>query len=138
MNLSIINLSIQEQIIALWAVFLFGMVFHSQLAMMPILYGEDVGMPSYRGKMPASHPWLMLGFFAIPMLAITLTVFNTSPLYRVIHFGFTIAYTLMNFLHAAMDLQVKPIEWYQIALMVLVFINGVLLNLVAFHWMHLL
>ncbi len=129
------DLSIQVQIIALWAVFLFGMVFHSQLAMMPMLYGQDVAMPSSSGKMPISHSWLMLGFYAIPMIAIAATAVTAAPLYRMIHFGLTIAYTVMNFTHAAMDLRVKPIEWYQIALMVVVFINGILLNIVAFQWM---
>lgn len=129
------NLSIQVQIIALWAVFLFGMVFHSQLAMMPMLYGQDVAMPSSSGKMPDSHPWLMLGFYAIPMIAIAATAVTAAPVYRMIHFWLTIAYTVMNFTHAAMDLGVKPIEWYQIALMVVVFINGILLNIVAFQWM---
>lgn len=126
---------LQTQIIALWAVFLFGMVFHSQLAMMPLLYGESIAMPETKGKMPVSHLWLMLGFFAIPMVAIVLTVMNASPTYRILHFGLTFFYTVMNFLHAAMDLQVRPIEWYQITLMVLVFANGLVLNLVAFQWM---
>ncbi|MFM7449708.1 MAG: hypothetical protein ACKO24_14075 [Leptolyngbyaceae cyanobacterium] len=126
---------LQTQIIALWAVFLFGMVFHSQLAMMPLLYGESIAMPETKGKMPVSHLWLMLGFFAIPMVAIVLTVINASPTYRILHFGLTLVYTVMNFLHAAMDLQVRPIEWYQIVLMVLVFANGLVLNLVAFQWM---
>lgn len=126
---------LQTQIIALWAVFLFGMVFHSQLAMMPLLYGESIAMPETKGKMPVSHLWLMLGFFAIPMVAIVLTVINASPTYRILHFGLTLFYTVMNFLHAAMDLQVRPIEWYQIVLMVLVFANGLVLNLVAFQWM---
>jgi hypothetical protein len=129
------DLSIQVKIIALWAVFLFGMVFHSQLGFMPILYGEDVAMPGYKGKMPVSHPWLMLGFFAIPMIAITATVFYNFHLYRVIHFGITVLYTVMNFTHAAMDLTVKPIEWYQIALMVIVLINGIFLNILAYQWM---
>lgn len=129
------SITLQEQIIALWAVFLFGMVFHSQLAMMPLLYGENVAMPGYNGKTPISHLWLMLGFFAIPMVAIVLTVVNVSLPYRIAHFGVTIAYSVLNFLHAAMDLQVKPIEWHQIALMVIVFINGILLNAVAFQWM---
>ncbi|HIK19459.1 MAG TPA: hypothetical protein IGS53_29845 [Leptolyngbyaceae cyanobacterium M33_DOE_097] len=129
------DVSMQVQIIALWAVFLFGMVFHSQLAMMPMLYGEEVAMPNSTGKMPVSHPWLMLGFYAIPMVAIAATAITATQPYRIIHFGLTIAYTLMNFTHAAADLAVKPIEWYQIALMVVVFINGILLNFVAFQWM---
>lgn len=129
------DLSVQVQIIALWAVFLFGMVFHSQLAMMPMLYGQDVAMPSSSGKMPVSHLWLMLGFYAIPMIAIAATAVTAAPVYRMIHFGLTVGYTVMNFTHAAMDLGVKPIEWYQIALMIIVFINGILLNIVAFQWM---
>jgi hypothetical protein len=128
-------LSMQAQIIALWAVFLFGMVFHSQLAMMPILYGQDVAMAEYKSKMPRSHAWLMLGFYAIPMVAIAATVFYTSPLYRLVHFSVTLLYSVMNFVHAAMDLSVRPIDWPQIALMVLVFGNGLLLNLAAFQWM---
>jgi hypothetical protein len=131
------DIPLQGQIIALWVVFLFGMVFHSQLAMMPLLYGEDVAMPGYGGKTPISHLWLMLGFFAVPMLAIAATVFFVSPPYRMFHFGLTVAYSVLNFLHAAMDLTVRPIEWYQIALMVIVFINGVLLNILAFQWMQL-
>jgi hypothetical protein len=129
------TVSLQLQIVALWAVFLFGMVFHSQLAMMPMLYGEDVAMPAYKGKMPASHPWLMLGFYVIPMVAIALTVVNTSPTYRLIHFGLTLAYSVMNFLHGAADLMVQPVEWHQILLMVIVFINGLLLNWVAYQWL---
>ena len=130
-----IDLSIQAKIVALWAVFLFGMVFHSQLAMMPMLYGQSVAMPGAKGKMPASHPWLMLGFYAIPMMAIAATVLINWQPYRIIHFGLTALYTAMNFLHAALDLTVKPIEWYQIALMVIVFVNGIFLNILAFQWM---
>lgn len=129
------DIPIQGQIIALWVVFLFGMVFHSQLAMMPLLYGEDIAMPRYGGKTPVSHLWLMLGFFAVPMLAIAATAFYMSPPYRMFHFGLTVVYSVLNFLHVSMDLMVRPIEWYQIALMVIVFVNGILLNFVAFQWM---
>ncbi|MGB5633017.1 MAG: hypothetical protein WBM44_14845 [Waterburya sp.] len=129
------NLTIQAQIIALWAVFLFGLIFHTQLALMPQLYGESVAIPSYKGKTPVSHLWLMLGFFALPMIAIVVTALNVSPLYRTIHFGLTVFYTVMNFLHVALDLMVKPIEWYQIALVTILFINGIVLNVIAFQWM---
>jgi hypothetical protein len=57
------GIPLQGQIIALWVVFLFGMVFHSQLAMMPLLYGESIAIPRYGGKTPVSHLWMMLGFF---------------------------------------------------------------------------
>jgi hypothetical protein len=128
---------IQGQIIALWVVFLFGMVFHSQLAMMPLLYGVDIAIPRYNGKTPVSHLWMMLGFFVIPMLAIAATAFYVSPPYRMFHFGLTVVYSVLNFMHGAMDLTVRPIEWYQIALMAIIFLNGILLNVAAFQWMQL-
>ena len=129
------NLTIQAQIIALWAVFLFGLIFHTQLALMPQLYGASVAIPGYKGKTPVSHLWLMLGFFVLPMIAIVATALNASPLYRTIHFGLTVFYTVMNFLHVALDLRVKPIEWYQIVLVTILFINGIVLNVIAFQWM---
>ncbi len=130
-----IGITIQQQIIILWAVFLFGTIFHTQLALMPLLYGESVAMPRYGGKTPISHLWGMLGFYVLPMIAIVATALTASPTYRIIHFGLTVFYTVMNFLHVAMDLQVKPIEWYQIALVSILFVNGLLLNVVGFQWM---
>jgi hypothetical protein len=130
-----ITLSLQAQIIALWTVFLFGTVFHTQLALMPLLYGADVTIPRYHGKTPVSHLWGMLGFFILPMVMILLTALNVSPLYRTIHFGLTLVYTVMNFLHVALDLRVKPIEWYQISLVSVLFVVGLVLNLLAYLWM---
>jgi hypothetical protein len=130
-----ITLSLQAQIIALWTVFLFGTVFHTQLALMPLLYGSDVAIPRYHGKTPVSHLWGMLGFFILPMVMILLTALNGSPLYRAVHFGITLFYTVMNFLHVALDLRVKPVEWYQIALVSVLFVVGLVLNVLAYQWM---
>lgn len=124
----------QGKIIALWMVFLFGMVFHTQLAMMPLLYGADIAIPHYHGKTPISHLWMMLGFFALPMGAIAATALYSSPVYRLAHFGLTLVYSVLNLLHVTMDLRVQPIEWYQIVLMLLVFANGLVLNWVAYRW----
>ena len=125
----------QEKIITLWSVFLFGTIFHTQLGLMPLFYGESVGMSGSSGAINVSHLWLMLGFFVLPMIAIVAAAFNNSKRYRVIHFGLTIFYSIMNFLHVVFDLLVKPIAWYQIALMVILFIVGILLNVVALQWM---
>ncbi len=128
-------LSNQGKIISLWAVFLFGTVFHTQLAVIPILYGQDVTMPNYHGAAPLIDLWLMLGFFALPMMAIATAVLTESNRYRKAHFYLTVFYTVMNFLHVALDLTVTPIAWHQIALMVLLFINGAVLNVVSYKWM---
>lgn len=125
----------QEKIIALWSVFLFGTIFHTQLGLMPLFYGESVAMTGTNGATNVLHLWLMLGFFVLPMIAIVATAFTSSKRYRVIHFGLTIFYSVMNFFHIVLDLLVKPIAWYQIALMVILFAVGILLNIVAFQWM---
>lgn len=129
------TLSLQVQIIALWTVFLFGLVFHTQLALMPQLYGVDVTISRYHGKTPISHLWAMLGFFLVPMVMILLTALNVSPWYRMVHFGISLVYTIMNFLHVALDLRVKPVELYQIALVSVLFVVGIVLNLLAFEWL---
>jgi hypothetical protein len=102
---------------------------------MPLFYGESVAMPGTNEVTNVSHLWLMLGFFVLPMVAIVATTFTHSKRYKVIHFGLTILYSVINFFHVVLDLLVKPIAWYQITLMVVLFGVGILLNVVAFQWM---
>jgi hypothetical protein len=129
----------QEKIIALWTVFLLGTIFHTQLALIPLFHGLDVGHG--HGEAAASLSeisyilWLMLAFFLLPMIAIVGTAFYHSYRYRSIHFGLTVFYSVMNFLHVLLDLFVAPIAWYQIVLMVFLFVVGILLNIVSFQWM---
>jgi hypothetical protein len=125
----------REKIITLWSVFLFGTLFHTQLGLMPLFYGESVAMTGTKGVASVSDLWLMLGFFVLPMMAIVGTALINSKRYKVIHFGLTIFYSVMNLLHVVLDLLVKPIAWYQIALMVILLAIGILLNAVAFKWM---
>ncbi len=135
MNIKQLNgLSTQQKIISLWAIFLFGMVFHVQLGVMPIFYGQSVAMPSAHGIAPQQDLWLMLGFYLFPILAIIGTILTQSRLFRVLHFGLSIFYSVMNLLHIGFDLTVNPIEWYQILLVSVVFVNGIVLNFVALNW----
>jgi hypothetical protein len=133
-------LNYQEKIIVLWIVFLLGTLFHTQLGLMPLFHGISVaGTHTHDGASNLADIayvfWLMLGFFLLPMLAIIATAFYDSKRYRVVHFGLTVFYTVMNFLHVVLDLFVDPIAWYQIFLMVFVFLVGILLNVVSFQWM---
>ncbi|UKP00235.1 hypothetical protein [Nostoc sp. UHCC 0870] len=127
----------QEKIIALWIVFLLGILFHTQLALMPLFHGLNI-IESQRAtsiNQISGIMWLMFGFFALPMLAIIATVFTDSRRYRVIHFGLTVFYSILNLIHLVLDLLLPQVIWYQITLMVLLFLIGLLLNLVAFQWM---
>ena len=133
----------REKIIALWTVFLAGMLFHTQLALMPLFHGIDVAIMGHHHHGNATIAeitpilWGMLIFFMLPMLAIIATAFYEFKGYRKLHFGLTIVYSILNLSHAIADLFVEPIAWYQIALMVLLFFIGILLNIVAYQWMRI-
>lgn len=130
------RVSHREKIITLWGVFLLGTLFHTQLALMPLFHNQSVAIHDIHeiGNI-AWILWLMLGFFTLPMMAMVAVLFNHSKRYRTLHFGMTVFYSGLNLLHILADLAVKPVAWYQIALMVLLFLIGLLLNLVSFQWM---
>lgn len=135
----VMAINYRERIITLWAVFLLGTLFHTQLGLMPLFHGLSV-IESQKATTIndiSGIMWLMLGFFVLPMLAIILTIFTDSKRYRIIHFGLTVFYSIMNLLHVILDLFVQPVLWYQIALMVLLFFVGLLLNITAFKWMQI-
>ncbi|MDJ0795885.1 MAG: hypothetical protein QNJ51_03470 [Calothrix sp. MO_167.B12] len=127
----------REKIIALWTVFLLGTLFHVQLGLMPLFHGLTVAesQPAQNLGDIAGMMWLMLAFFVVPMFAIVAAAFTDAKGYRVIHFVVTLVYSVLNLLHLILDLFVQPLLWYQIALMVLLFIFGLLLNVVAYQWM---
>jgi hypothetical protein len=123
----------QSKIITLWSVFLLGTLFHTQLGLMPLFHGINIANVS-----PTNMDlilWLMLGFFSLPMLAMIATGFTDTQRYRMAHFGLTLIYSVLNFLHLALDLMVQPIVWSQITLMAILFAIGILLNVVAFEWL---
>jgi hypothetical protein len=125
-----------EKIITLWAVFLLGTLFHTQLGLMPLFHNQSVAIPSASGTASIAWIlWLMLGFFTVPMIAMIATLFSHSKSYRKVHFGVTIFYSVMNLFHIIADLLVTPIAWYQISLMLMLFMIGLLLNMVSLQWM---
>ncbi|MBU7586706.1 MAG: hypothetical protein KAF91_28240 [Nostoc sp. TH1S01] len=132
-------LNYRERIITIWTVFLLGLLFHTQLGLMPLFHGLSVAESQHASQMSDISVilWLMLGFFTLPILAIIATSFTESKRYRVLHFALTVVYSVMNLLHLVADLLVQPILWYQITLMVILLLIGLLLNLVSFQWMKL-
>ena len=125
----------QEKIISLWVVFLLGLLFHTQLGLMPLFHGLNI-ITSQSQNMAESAPimWLMLLFFVLPMAAIIGTVFTNSRRYRTIHFSFTVLYTILNLSHLIADIMVQT-DLYQIALMAILFVIGLLINIVSWQWM---
>ena len=128
-------MNIRNKIIILWIVFLLGLLFHTDLGLMPLFHNLSVVSSSAKNMDDiALIMWLMLGFFVPPMAAIIATAFINSKGYRKLHFALSLVYTTLNFSHLIADLMVKPIVWYQITLMVILLIIGLLINLVSFQW----
>ncbi|MBD2296049.1 hypothetical protein H6G06_21860 [Anabaena sphaerica FACHB-251] len=127
----------REKIITLWTVFLLGTLFHTQLGLMPLFHGLNVveSQPATSLNQLSGIFWLMLGFFMLPMLAMIGTAFTENKRYRVIHFGLTVFYGIMNLMHLVLDLLLPQVIWYQIVLMVLLFLIGLLLIFVGYQWM---
>ncbi|ARV59645.1 hypothetical protein BZZ01_14290 [Nostocales cyanobacterium HT-58-2] len=80
------------------------------------------------------HPSISLTQFGASSYRIGIT---DSKRYRMIHFGLTVFYSIMNLLHLLLDLFVQPVLWYQIVLIVFLLLVGLLLNFTAFHWLRL-
>lgn len=123
-----------NQITALWTAFLLALLFHTELGLMPLFHGQNIAYSQDSQNMDAIL-WLMLAFFTPPLFAIILPTFTDSKRYRSGHFWLTILYSALNLAHLIADLAVTPIEWYQIALMTMLLLIGILLNIVAYRWM---
>lgn len=122
------------KIIALWTAFLLGMLFHTQLALMPLFHGLNVAASHTHEYMPLTTTlWLMLAVFGIAMTAIITTALVGGQRYRTLHFGLTLLYTAINALHLIVDVNVA-VPSYQLVLMGYLFVIGILLNGVSYQW----
>jgi hypothetical protein len=123
-----------NQIVALWTAFLLALLFHTDLGLMPLFHGQSIAH-SHDTNDIGWILWLMLAFFVPPLLAIILPTFTDSKRYRTGHFWLTIIYSVLNLAHLIADLLVTPIAWYQIALMTILVLIGMVLNLISYRWM---
>jgi hypothetical protein len=123
-----------NQIIALWTAFLLVLLFHTDLGLMPLFHGQNVAHSQDTSDI-SGILWSMLAFFVPPLLAIILPTFTDSKRYRAGHFWLTVIYSFLNLAHLIADLLVTPIAWYQIALMTILVLIGIVLNLVSYRWM---
>jgi succinate-acetate transporter protein len=122
-----------QKISALWTSFLLGTLFHTDLGLMPLFHDMKVEHSHAAGDLNAIFGFMLL-FFALPMLAIIAPTFTDAKSYRTFHFGLTVAYSLLNLGHLIADISVGA-PWYQLVLMTLLLLIGLLLNLVSFQWL---
>ena len=123
-----------QKIIALWTSFLLGILFHTDLALMPLFHDMEVEHSHASNNIHAVFGFMLL-FFLLPMIMIIWTSFTTAKSYRRFHFGFTVVYSVLNLGHLIADIAVKA-PWYQLVLMTLLFVIGLFLNLISFQWLN--
>ncbi len=124
-----------EKIMALWFAFLLGILFHTQLALMPLFHGVDVTESHTHSYIDLDIIfWLMLIFFTVPMLAVFGAFFTPTLRFRQVHLGLTLLYTVLNLAHLISDIVVETPP-YQITLMVFLLMIGLVLNVVTYQWM---
>jgi hypothetical protein len=121
-----------QKISALWTSFLLGTLFHTDLGLMPLFHDLEVEHSHATGDLNKIFGFMLL-FFILPMLAIIAPSFTMAKSYRNFHFGLTLVYSVLNLGHLIADIVVGA-PWYQLVLMVLLLIIGLLLNLVSFQW----
>jgi hypothetical protein len=121
------------KISTLWTSFLLGTLFHTDLGLMPLFHGMQPEHSHAGGDLNAIFGFMLI-FFVLPMLAIFAPTFTEAKSYRIFHFYFTLVYSLLNLGHLIADIVVGA-PWYQLVLMTILFLIGLLLNLVAFQWL---
>lgn len=124
------------KVVSLWILFLFGMIFHGNLALMPIFWAKSVAMSE---ELIAANPmapmlWMMLMIWLIPMIIIAVTLFIKAKWYRITNFVFTILFSLMNIWHLTGHAKESPVDFRQVVLLTFVLISGIFLNIVSFKW----
>lgn len=122
------------KIIALWTAFLLGMLFHTQLALMPLFHGLSVAHSHTHDYLPLNTLFgLMFGLFGIAMAAIVTTALVNGQGYKTLHFDLTLLYTVINGSHLIFDVWIG-VPTYPLCRMGYLLIMGLLLNVVAFQW----
>jgi len=131
----VIENSFPVKVAALWTAFLLSLLFHVQLALMPLFHGLSVVETRADEAVSMEFAmWFVLIFFSLPLFALLGCFFSPTLGFCKLHFGMTLVYSVLNFLHLALDASIAAPS-YQLALMVLLFCIGFLLNLVSYHWM---
>lgn len=122
------------KIMALWTAFLLGMLFHTQLALMPLFHGLSVANSHTHDYLQLTMIfWLMLGVFGIAMAAIIATALMDGRRYKTLHFWLTLLYTVINGCHLFLDM-IVGVPSYQLFLMGYLFLIGLILNVVSYQW----
>ena len=122
-----------QKINALWTAFLLGTLFHTDLGLMPLFHNMQVEHSHAAGNLNQIFGFMLI-FFVLPMLAIIAPTFTDAKSYRTLHFWLTVVYSILNLGHLIADIVVLA-PWYQLLLMVLLLLIGLLLNLVSFQWL---
>ncbi|MCX5937817.1 MAG: hypothetical protein NTW02_06345 [Cyanobium sp. LacPavin_0920_WC12_MAG_62_9] len=138
---------------SLWLSWLLAMLFHVDLGLMPLFHGIS---PQIKGQVADSQlPGLfatMLGYFLVPLAAVVGIAYASSNptnqgrsgprpqrqsrrhLWRRLHFGLSLIYSLSNMVHLVADILVPDSRADQVVLMGVMVAIGLLINREAWLW----
>lgn len=120
------------KIIFLWALLLFGLVFHSLLATMPIFFGVNISIPDATGNMPAWMNWMALVIYLIPMLAITQVLYTFAKWQKYSNLLLAVLFAVMNVMHLSEEFGGSGV---QIVLLTFNVMLSMLLAMASYSWL---
>lgn len=122
------------KVILLWIVLLFGMMAHSQLAVMPVFFGVDVAIPGAAGSMPVSMGWMCLFFYLVPLLLVVGVMSSGAKWFRITNLMFGGLIALLNASHLCEHAAEVPVDRVQVVLLGWVLIFSIIQCGVSFQW----
>jgi hypothetical protein len=127
----------------LWAAWLFVMLFHVELGLMPLFHGLSVEIKSQLAASRVPRLFLaMLFYFLLPVGALLIAIhaiadpngWSASSPWRGAQFLFSLVYSITNVIHLIADIRIPDSRTDQVILMGVLTLIGLLINQQAWVW----
>jgi hypothetical protein len=127
----------------LWAAWLFVMLFHVELGLMPLFHGLSVEIKSQVAASRVPRLFLaMLFYFLLPVGALVVAIhavadpngWSAGPAWRGAQFWFSLVYSFTNVIHLIADIRIPDSRTDQVILMGVLTLIGLLINQQAWVW----
>lgn len=128
---------------ALWGAWLFVMLFHVELGLMPLFHGLSVAIETHVGRWQLPRLFMaMLLYFLLPVAAMLLAVhavtapagWSAAAPWRAAQFGFSLLYSITNVIHLIADIRIPDARADQVVLMLVLTLIGLGINAEAWAW----
>jgi uncharacterized membrane protein HdeD (DUF308 family) len=119
------ELSLHFSISILWLVYVTAMSTHLNVALLPLIAGQDIIEETMRGKPARKEQWAMVLISIIPILLIAgMMLYQRSPI-RWLNLIFAVLFLLSNIAHLIQHLRKQPPDGPQnLLLFTIVLVSG--------------